>query len=434
MFYYLSSIAIIAFEVICCTIFFESFCYKPKENKNNKRICLFCGLILADFLCVLLFSQWLIVKQIVVILIMALIMRLYYKISFKKSVALSFFYQSLLLLVDYIAYSINSTLFLKEDLIQQEYVLTESLVIILGKIILFLCVLTIKHQFGKKSAEMLIDTEWIRFLYFPVFTIIIIAAITMILKYVENETQAKVLYLIAFGMVGMNVFVYYLINSIIEREAKLHEKELFEVQVKNQMDMYRSVSDNFEKQKRKSHEFKNHILCIEGLLKEQQYTELEKYVKEISLNLSSEKNAINTNHAIINAILNTKYQEAIKKRIVFVCKVNDLSNIKMEDEDIVVILANLLNNAIEACERCEGKKILKLKFIKEEKDIVLSVKNTFEQPIIFENNEIVTSKVLAPEEHGVGIKNIIKIVEKYGGSYVIHSEEEEFSFSILIPA
>ena len=62
------------------------------------------------------------------------------------------------------------------------------------------------------------------------------------------------------------------------------------------------------------------------------------------------------------------------------------------------------------------------------------MKNTFEQPSIFENNEIVTSKVLAPEEHGVGIKNIIKIVEKYGGSYVIHSEEEEFSFSILIPA
>ena len=50
----------------------------------------------------------------------------------------------------------------------------------------------------------------------------------------------------------------------------------------------------------------------------------------------------------------------------FVFKVNDLSKIVIEDEDLVVILANLLNNAIEACEKCEEKKTIKLKFVIEE--------------------------------------------------------------------
>ena len=44
-------------------------------------------------------------------------------------------------------------------------------------------------------------------------------------------------------------------------------------------------------------------------------------------------------------------EEAISKNIVFVFKVNDLSKIVIKDEDLVVILANLLNNAIEACEK-----------------------------------------------------------------------------------
>ena len=231
----------------------------------------------------------------------------------------------------------------------------------------------------------------------------------------------------------MNIFVYFLINDIVTSEAKLHEKEILGRQFKNQIDMYRSISENYEIQKKKSHEFKNHILCIESLLKDHEYDKASKYVRNISNTFVGEKNVINTNHVIINAILNTKYQEAISKNIVFVFKVNDLSKIVIEDEDLVVILANLLNNAIEACEKCEEKKIIKFKFMREDEFIVLSVKNTYNQPIIYNDNEIVTSKNVEPEMHGIGIKNIIQIVEKYNGEYVIKNEDDEFSFSIIIP-
>ena len=46
----------------------------------------------------------------------------------------------------------------------------------------------------------------------------------------------------------------------------------------------------------------------------------------------------------------------------------------MCDEDIVVILSNLLNNAIEACEKCSGKKFMKMKLVKEKDNIIISVK------------------------------------------------------------
>ena len=68
-------------------------------------------------------------------------------------------------------------------------------------------------------------------------------------------------------------------------------------------------------------------------------------------------------------------------------KVNDLSKIVIKDEDLVVILANLLNNAIEACEKCEKKKTIKLKFVIEENLIVLSVRNTCSNLIIYSGNE-----------------------------------------------
>ena len=65
--------------------------------------------------------------------------------------------------------------------------------------------------------------------------------------------------------------------------------------------------------------------------------------------------------------------------------------------------------------------------------MVISVKNTHRNVINYVDNEIQTSKKEETGEHGVGIKNIIEIIEKYEGSYVIQSDDKEFYFSILIP-
>lgn len=266
-----------------------------------------------------------------------------------------------------------------------------------------------------------------------VFTIAAISAMLSVFKYVQTVEQANLLAVIAFGMVGMNIVVFYLINDIVEREMKMHENKVFQIQAKNQLEMYRSISENFDNQKRKTHEYKNQISCIESLLDKKQYSKLEEYVKKIYGSLNNEPDAINTNNVIVNAILNTKYLEAEAKGIVFVFRVNDLSELKIEDEDVVTILANLLNNAIEACETCEDKKAIKFKFVKEDDMIIIAVKNSFNYDVVYENGEIKSTKTSSVDEHGVGIKNVLKIIEKYGGAYVIEDKNKEFFFSIIIP-
>ena len=139
---------------------------------------------------------------------------------------------------------------------------------------------------------------------------------------------------------------------------------------------------------------------------------------------------IDTNNVIVNAILNTKYQEAKQKDIVFVLKVNDLSNLPISDEDIVVILSNLLNNALEACEKCNDK-ILKIKFVKENGQIVISVVNSFDGNILVVNGNYCSSKDDL-SIHGMGIRNVKEVVGKYGGTCVIRHDNYMFHFIIFI--
>lgn len=434
MFRYVSSLAIIVFEVFCCKMFFESFCISSKDKLNIKKILILLLQSAGYYACGLMLSQWLVVKQFVAVLITTGLMSLYYKISLKKSAILSMLYLGLVLLVDYAVYIGNGIMFSNKGEVQGGYVVAGSLILIFDKIILFILMLLIKRHFGKKSTEVLADSWWIKFLFFPIFTVITIAFMIAFFPYTEKQTQAQVLYAIAFGMIIMNIYVYYLVNDIVNSEAKLHEKEILELQGKNELKMYQSMSESFEAQKRQTHEFKNHILCIEALIKEKNYAELSQYITNFSNSVHYEQNVIDTNNVIVNAILNAKYHEALSKHILFVFKVNDLSNIEIQNEDLVVLLANLLNNAIEACEKCSEKRIIKLKFLlTEDHSVVLSVRNTYIQPLIREDNEYKTSKKSDPQNHGVGIKNIVKMIEKYRGSYIIDDSKQEFYFSIYLP-
>ena len=430
MFDLMQSVLLMFIEIMCCKIFYETFGKIRYKGWINiiQLVLLLVGICFLSYS----FSESLVIRQIAIILMASILMLWHVEISLKKSLVLAILFDALLLALDYLVYLFSRWIPLNSDLPGQQYVIGRNLVYLLGKIILFFLILVIRKKFGKKSMEMMLDTEWLRFLFFPVFTIAVISVMLSVFEHVQTVEQANLLAIIAFGMVGMNIVVFYLINDIVEREMKMHENRVFQIQAKNQLEMYRSISENFDYQKRKTHEYKNQISCIESLLGKKQYSKLEEYVKKIDSSLNSEPDAINTNNIIVNAILNTKYQEADAKGIVFVFRVNDLAGIRIEDEDVVTILANLLNNAIEACEVCEDKKVIKFKFVKEDDRIIIAVKNTYKYDVVYEDGEIKSTKTSNIEEHGVGIRNVIKIIEEYGGSYVIEDKNKEFYFSIII--
>lgn len=428
----LAEILIIFFEVLCCDVFFKIFA--KLRYKGWINIVQLISLGCCVFIAAKVLSDSFTVKQIVMASLFALFMYWHIKIGIKKAFALAVLYQATILSIDYLIYFIGIELNLINETVGKKYSLETILVIFLGKAIAFLCILIIGRKLREKQTDMLVEIDWFKLLIFPILTIIIIAAMLSVFRSVTTSEQITLLLISSFGMFGMNIVVFYFINDIVDRETQMYEDRIFRFQVKKQAEMYRFISENYDKQRRNTHEYKNQISCIETLMKRGQFSKLEEYIKGVSSKLDKEVDAIDTNNIIVNAILNTKYQEAEESGIVFVLRVNDLSELRIKDEDIVTILSNLLNNAIEACKKCDvSRRILKLKFVKEDGMIKLGIRNTFDHTIFYENGEIKSTKLVSVEEHGVGIKNIIEIIEKYDGSYVIEHDDREFYFSIIIP-
>ena len=109
-----------------------------------------------------------------------------------------------------------------------------------------------------------------------------------------------------FAIVGLFIQSVSKQKNILENEAIL-------ARVKNEISLYRSMSDNLEKQRRKSHEFNNHMAAIKGMLEQGRIDELQDYVSVIVEKEKKLPTEINANHAIINAIINTKYEETRQK-------------------------------------------------------------------------------------------------------------------------
>lgn len=400
---YIQSIMLTVLEIICCKIFFESFAEKRSEN-NWRNCSIILGTVICGYIIALLFYDQFVLKQMLAIVVIALFMSFYFKIHLKKAIIVSLLFQALLLSVDYFTLWLNVSLFHSVAEINESHFVGGSLITVLAKIILF-----------------------------PLFTIFTVIALFITSGSIENQKQENVFLVIALCLAGMNIVVFCMINDILKREIKIRENEVFQLKARNQTDMYRSISENFVKQRKKTHEYKNQIMCIESLIEMENYDELKDYVRSISGNLSTELDYIKTNNVIIDAILNSKYKETLDKGIVFIFQINDLSGIKMRDEDIVVILSNLLNNAIEACEKCSGKKVMKMKLVKEKDNIIISVKNTYDGKLNIKDGEIQTSKKYEMDEHGIGIKNIIEVITKYQGSYAIRNDNNEFYFSVILP-
>lgn len=415
-------------EIYCFILFVDSFYESICEDSLILKLFRYLIMLEVSIGIWLYFMDYMLIRFVVDIIILALIFMYFNKKSYLKNVLLCLVFLGIVLLADFISLAIYSTIVPN----YMDYMtIIQQLVVLLSKSVLLFIVLVIKRVIDKRNVILLKDSEWIKFLFFPIFTIIITTVFVYNSESVIKNGLESILWIISFGLVGVDIFVFYFIIDIANKQRIINEKEILRVQAQNQLLYFEKIKEEVDNQHRISHEYNNQIECMNALINNDNYLELKKYMSEITNVIRHDTDFIDTNNAIVNAIVNSKYHEAVDKGIVFIFFINDLSKLVLSSEDIVVLLVNTLNNAIEACEKSD-EKIIKLKIIFDNDAFIVSVKNTYNGYLKKINKEIQTIK----EDyinHGYGLKNIERVVTKNKGDYCIEYDENYFYISIMIP-
>lgn len=414
-------------EAVCCNIFFSTFMEKRFQKKhwlNNFLLVLFSFLLL---MISVVQPERYFLKAFCSIAVMALIMLTMHRAGIRQIIFSSICYYGILMAVDsgiviIIQYVLNYNL---EEVLQSN--LMATVLGVLCKSVLFLIVAIINRKFSREEDYgVLADSEWIRFLFFPVFTV---SAVLLFL--VDGKNGERSMLLISFGLLAANFILFYLIKDFVRREKENRQLCLMQEHARSQMELYENMKGTYEEQRTRVHEFKNHVDCIQGMLLEGQEAKVIEYIAGLNEDMESHMNYFNTANSVVNAVVNQKYRQAKERDIALVMVLDDLSYVKMQEEDLVVLLANLLNNAIEACEHLkEEQRLIKFKFAKEKGRTVISIKNPIKEPVKIVNNQIRTIKE-NKQEHGIGMQNIKYVIEKYKGEGICTSCNGYFSYIIV---
>jgi two-component system sensor histidine kinase AgrC len=431
---YIADITILAVEIICYLIFFGIFA-RGKKIKVKQKISAICLLISIVYVCVHFLKNYTIVKLLMIMLTMLIVIRFLYEISAVKTIILTLLIQGIIGVIDYIVIMIVTARYNNIDILEDSTDLIGVLVIIASRIILFLFLIIIKRisVIKKKNVIDMSNKEWLQFLIFPIFTLITVIVMTNSMVTSYHEDIVNVYYVIAIVLIVLNMVVFHLINEILENSQRIREADVLKQQSIGQLELYNSLRKNYDIQRKRTHEYKNQIMCIDSLLKKKNYNKLEEYINSIFDKLDGQLDMVDTNNEVVNAVINAKYYEALQNDVLFILKINDLSHIKVSDEDIVTILSNLLDNAIEAAGQCEiDKRTVGIRLLYEDDVLSIAVSNSYKtEPEIMEDGYMRTIKD-DKEQHGLGIRNVVATLEKYNAEYIIDYKNGEFVFSIII--
>ena len=375
--------------------------------------------------------NYLILKIAVTLWVYIVFMLIRYRVQLAKLVLVAAGYIVIVTICDYIFYILIENVVMQKWHIIYTSETYITLVTVLAKTMEFLLFVWLRRIFSRdKVFYDLGKKEWGKFLVFILFSMV-----ALVFLLLDEQCRENTALVVSFDLMLMNVFFYFSMRDIIQKEKENQKYRLMQEKARGQLRLYNSMENAYRDQRRNTHEFKNHIGCIQGLLQERKTQEALHYVEQIWKKHIEEDNSVRTGNDIIDIIVNQKLREAMREKITFVMSLGNMEKFPLQESDTVVLLSNLLENAMEACRKIqkEEERTMRLKMARRGESFVLVVSNRVRDKVKITDQVAETTKEdkLA---HGIGMSNIKEIISKYHGEGECRYQDGWFTYTIILSA
>lgn len=284
--------------------------------------------------------------------------------------------------------------------------------------------------FKQKQAYVFKQNEWI--LISANFTITLTIAFLLYSLSIGIWNGLYVCIGIVALLIALDIIAFNFMKEINMKNIEETENKLLKLSLEQQSDMLDKIKLQYEKLSEMRHDYVHELAYIQGVLNEKDYAKLDSYLKE---KLSSEKlkgyNFIFTSNKVIDSVINYKFSIAEQKGISAVCTLTaDISD--CYEHDISIILANLLDNAIEYSEKLTDEKteiILNISEISGYYSII--VKNRISSSVLTSNKKLDTTKS-DKHNHGYGLKSVKMLAEAHNGMLDIYEKDGFFVVNTML--
>lgn len=264
----------------------------------------------------------------------------------------------------------------------------------------------------------------------PILSVVVIG----ILIYSNTCTDAG-LAIVSIGLLVLNFLMLYLYNLLLRSVTEKYEMEMLKDRVQvyaNQLDLLRQGEERI---KALRHDMKHHLNELTLLANQQDMPKISEYIDRMRAFIQNPDELVASGNMETDSVLNYMLQKARETLRTVDVKVMLPENV-VHTFDVNVLLGNLLENAIEAAVQTQ-QKYLGVRIALKKGVMKIKIENSFAESNVMEKRSpegkrvFLTTKPLR-EQHGIGLKNVKKIVEKYDGIMKITRRDGIFCVNLLL--
>lgn len=192
-----------------------------------------------------------------------------------------------------------------------------------------------------------------------------------------------------------------------------------------------ALMESYTAQRRLTHEFTNHIAALDALLRQGDLTGAQEYLSSVSKVVAAGTTILDTHNPLLDSLLSRKYEEAAQQGVELYFDLCDLKDLPFCGTDLVIVISNLLDNAIRAAAQAKPPEVY-LRARKNEEEYLISVRNRVQKDLELVDGELPRSTKAEPG-HGMGLVNVREVLDRCRCEYTLSCRDRWFRFTCAVP-
>lgn len=253
---------------------------------------------------------------------------------------------------------------------------------------------------------------------------------------ISDNSILKFVMIVCFALMFIrNIIVFYTFNQYIESTHNNMKQQILLTKQEADLNYYKQITQVHSIHNEIVHNTKYYLGIILQFAKSKDYESIIKIIMELGNQVDDNEMSIYSNdYHILNAILSEKKKQAVKNAIEFDVYIEPgIVLTTVSDTDLIAMLENLLDNALRAAAESKDSRYVKVYIFMQEIGAfcVIKIINGFCGKIIMKDEEFKTTKTDSGL-HGIGIKSVNRMAEKYGGYLTCSIKENIFEAVLLL--
>lgn len=235
-----------------------------------------------------------------------------------------------------------------------------------------------------------------------------------------------------FSIIWVYIAVINIVHTtLVEKLADSYASRMYasalEKQLVYQKEKYTQLGESYKTGRRIIHDIKHHNEVLKSYISRGNYEEMYGYLTSYSDALEKTYIKINTGNLVIDSLVTNYSDIAASSNIRFIYSLEvDNARIPLPDYELSIVLGNLLDNSLHACEHlASGNAFIKVNIVSDRTDrFIILVENTYSQKDRHSRHISI--------DHGYGLDNVKQFVEAHHGLMKIDSADT-FKTTVIIP-